>query len=270
MLQDIAPLKYRNPYEPEARPRPEDAAVFQMKNGVYLRRTPEGLAFPSVKEADSAEMGRFLFRIDGRGYFLYRGDAPADTEFFPRRELRRERPKAVAFAAITACQLGEWYSLNAFCGRCGQKTQHDARERMVRCPACGNVIYPKICPAVITAVTKGDSILLTRYAGRSTGWALVAGFNEIGEGIEDTVRREVMEEVGLRVKNLRFYKSQPWSLTDTLLMGFWCEADGDDEIRLDTSELGCAQWVKRDEIDVAFDDISLTNEMITVFKNQRP
>ena len=174
-----------------------------------------------------------------------------------------------AFAAIAACQLGEWYSHNRYCGRCGTPTEHDGKERMMRCPKCGNMIYPKICPAVITAVTRGDSILLTRYAGRGPGtWALVAGFNEIGETIEDTVRREVMEETGLRVNKLRYYKSQPWCLTDTLLFGFWCEAE-EGEIRVDKNELALAQWVRRDEIDVEFDNISLTNEMITRFREGR-
>ena len=96
-------------------------------------------------------------------------------------------------------------------------------ERAMVCPACGNTVYPKICPAVIAAVHDGDRLLLTRYRGRAfKKYALIAGFNEIGESIEDTVRREVLEEAGVHVKNLRFYKSQPWVFTDTLLMGFFC------------------------------------------------
>lgn len=92
---------------------------------------------------------------------------------------------------------------------------------MLRCPKCGNLIYPKIAPAVIVAVTRGDQILMTRYQGRDyKGYALIAGFTEIGETAEDTVRREVMEEVGLQVKDLRYYGSQPWGADANLLLGF--------------------------------------------------
>ena len=141
------------------------------------------------------------------------------------------------------------------------------------CPECAKIVYPKICPGVICAVTRrdadGEKIVLTRYNGRTTAlWALVAGFTEIGEPLEDTVRREVMEEVGLSVKNLRFYKSQPWSFSDTLLVGFWAEVDGDDAIRVDHEELKEARWFDRDEIPLerTGDRVSMTGEMIEQFR----
>ena len=135
------------------------------------------------------------------------------------------------------------------------------------CPACGQREYPKLNPAVIVAVTEGDKLLLTKYAGRAyTKYALIAGYTEIGETVEETVQREVMEEVGLKVKNIRYYKSQPWSFTDTLLMGFFVEVDGDDTIRLDENELQVAKWCSREEIPEN-DGISLTREMMEVFKN---
>lgn len=94
-----------------------------------------------------------------------------------------------------------WYRDNRFCGRCGKPMVHDKKERMVRCMCCNNMVFPKICPAVIIGVTDGDRILLTKYAGRTyKNYALVAGFTEIGETLEQTVEREVMEEVGLHVK----------------------------------------------------------------------
>ena len=129
---------------------------------------------------------------------------------------------------------------------------------------------PKISPAVIIAVTDGNRILMSKYAGREyKKYALLAGFNEIGETIEETVKREVMEEVGLQVKNITYYKSQPWSFSDTLLMGFFCQLDGEDKITLDQEELALAQWFEREEIPVKEDDLSLTNEMMIAFKNGR-
>lgn len=139
----------------------------------------------------------------------------------------------------------------------------------MRCLSCGQTEYPKICPAVIVAVTKGDQLLLTKYAGRSfRRYALIAGFTEIGETVEETVQREVMEEVGLKVKNIRYYKSQPWSFSGTLLMGFFADLDGDDHIHLDENELSVAEWHSREEVPED-DGISLTREMMQVFRDGR-
>ena len=131
--------------------------------------------------------------------------------------------------------------------------------------------FPKICPAVIVGVTHGNRILMSKYAGREyTRYALLAGFTEVGETPEDTVRREVMEEVGLKVKNIRYYKSQPWSMSDTLLMGFFCDLDGDSEdVVLDEDELALAEWFEREEMPVKEEDVSLTNEMMMAFKNMK-
>ena len=108
---------------------------------------------------------------------------------------------------------------------------------------------------------------MSKYAGRTyTNYALLAGFSEIGETVEETVRREVMEEVGLKVGQLHYYKSQPWSFTDTLLMGFYAELEGGEDITLDRTELSMAEWFEREEIPVTYEDCSLTNEMIIAFK----
>ena len=95
----------------------------------------------------------------------------------------------------------------------------------------------------------------------------MAGFTEIGESLEETVAREVMEEAGLRVKNIRYYKSQPWGSASDLLMGFFCDVDGSDEIHMDKSELKYAEWIGRDEIVLQPQDISLTNEMMKLFRS---
>ena len=140
-------------------------------------------------------------------------------------------------------------------------------ERAMVCPACGNTVYPKICPAVIVAIHDGDRLVLTKYKDRPVKhYALVAGFNEIGESIEETVHREVLEETGLRVKNLRYYKSQPWSFSDTLLAGFYCDLDGSDAIRIEEDELSEALWLPRGEIPPRGNDVSLTAEMMERFR----
>ena len=119
---------------------------------------------------------------------------------------------------------------------------------------------------MIVGVTDGDRLLLSKYAGRSYAhYALIAGYTEIGETMEETVHREVMEEVGLRVKNIRYYKSQPWGIDGNVLMGFYCDLEGDDTIHLDEKELALAQWHDRGALPVEDDGISLTREMIRIF-----
>lgn len=194
------------------------------------------------------------------------GDSAGTLLWEPVENLRRAVPRDAAFAGVTGFQLAQWYESRRYCPRCAQPMVQDERERMMRCPACGLMEYPKISPAVIVGVTCGDYLLLTKYAGRSyQKYALIAGFAEIGETIEETVAREVMEEVGLRVKNIRYYKSQPWSFTGTLLMGFFAELDGEDEIRLDETELSEAVWCPRGEVPED-DGVSLTREMMRVFR----
>ena len=119
---------------------------------------------------------------------------------------------------------------------------------------------------MIVAVTNGDQILLTRYANREyKRYALIAGFTEIGETAEDTVRREVMEEAGIRVKNIRYYKSQPWGIDSNLLLGYFAQLDGSDQITIDKKELASAMWVGREELKDMDDSFSLTREMMRVF-----
>ena len=140
-------------------------------------------------------------------------------------------------------------------------------ERALACPECGQTEYPKISPAVIVAITDGDRLLMSRYRDRPyRGYALIAGFVEIGESFEDTIRREVMEEVGLKVKNIRYFGSQPWAFTDTEMIGFFAELDGDGTIRLQEDELSEAGWYHRDEIPDDELRISVGSEMKMAFK----
>lgn len=243
--------------------------IFIKDTAVLLKETEDGIIFPRLNETDLPHSSyTYLFTIDNHKFFLApAADSTGDFSYCSVMELRNKKPKHMAFAAATAYQLHNWYASNRYCGRCGTKMASDKKERMLRCENCGNMVYPKISPAVIVGVTDGDRLLLTKYAGRVyKNYALIAGFSEIGEPIEDTVRREVLEEAGLRIKNIRFYKSQPWPFSDTLLMGFYCDLDGCDAIVMDETELAVAKWIRREDIDICPDDISLTNEMIIHFK----
>ena len=145
---------------------------------------------------------------------------------------------------------------------------HSDKERAMICPECGNIQYPRISPVIMAAVIDRDKLLVTRYAGREyKGLALIAGFVEIGESIEGALRREVMEEVGLKVKNLRYFGSQPWGFSDSVISGFFADVDGSSQIRLDRDELSEAVWLSRDELPPQKTDISITAAMIEAFRN---
>lgn len=218
----------------------------------------------------------YLFTLEGeekKKFFLCIDEEiqiPEGFRYADIHALRRTGGNEVALIAFTGLHLSHWYRTSRFCGACGTRMNHGTEERVMVCPSCGNMVYPRINPAVIVGVISPDhkKLLVTRYA-RSRGVkvnALVAGFTEIGETFEDTVRREVMEEVGLRVKNIRYYKSQPWGIANDILAGFYCEAEEDQEVRLDEGELQSAIWQTDEEIVGQPDDLSLTNEMMMNFK----
>ena len=268
MIQDIAPHRLDRRYD--TRPAADgDIALCYQKGTVLLEVVGEDYALPRFGKQLPVSDARHLFELDGVDCFMVMNppaEAPEGCRYVPYMELRAVHPQEVAFAAITGAQLHRWYGSRKFCGRCGQKMQPSDIERAMVCPDCGLIEYPKICPAVIVAVINGDKLMVTRYADRPfRGWALIAGFVEIGETLEDTVRREVMEEVGVKVKNLRYYKSQPWGVDGNILMGFFCDLDGDSTIHLDRTELSHAGWYDRRSLPIADDGFSLTREMIRVF-----
>ena len=279
MLQDLSVGKLENEFY-NLEPKAEDLVICFHENQVLLQQGEDGaFLLPTVEEVASLtenwdcwyESGfRYVFRIRDTNFFLWLGNADAENcgvySFEPIRLLRYKGVDDLCFAAWTAWHLYVWYRNNRFCGCCGGRTEHDSAERMLRCPHCGNMIFPKISPAVIVGVTDGDRLLMSKYAGRDyTHYALIAGYTEIGETLEQTVQREVMEEVGLKVKNIRYYKSQPWGIDGNILMGFYCDLDGDDCIHIDEKELALAEWHTRGALPAKDDGMTITREMIRVF-----
>ncbi len=279
MIQDILPAKFYNHYEDQSACHEDSAFLFS--EGKVLARynqRAQSLSFPTCGDFSKQKLSiTYLFSIDNQKYFLLPENTElppelSDFSFYTLRQLRdlplADPSKAGLFAAFSAYHLWKWYDDNKFCGHCGNALEHDSVERALFCPACKSKIYPRINPAVIIGILnqKKDKILITKYRIGYAHSALVAGFTEFGETLEQTVEREVMEEVGLKVKNIRYYKSQPWALAQDLLAGFFCEVDGDDKIKMDDSELKYAEWVSRDAVELQPNDYSLTNEMMKLFK----
>ncbi len=295
MIQDIYPDHLFNAYMPK---KPDAGSlIFSFRGNEVCVRKDSRVSFPTFgalknwceKAGEKLPELNYLFTIgpDGQdtkesetGISCFLADfssfsenakiPPADYEYVRLSLLRPRPPKTQVFAAATAWHLYVWYRDNRHCGRCGERLAPDQKLRMLSCPSCGNTVFPKIAPAVIVGLTDGDRILMTKYAGREyKRHALIAGFTEIGETAEETVAREVMEEVGLKVKNIRYYKSQPWGFDADLLLGYFCELDGPGEICLDREELSVAEWVNCRDIPDDPEEISLTREMMSYFKKCR-
>ena len=278
MIQDIAPKHLYNEWKPNAVPKKSSAVVQFCGRDLLCRIDDNGLKLPNrAMFPDGDGAFTYLLELDGKEYYLLRDESKRELDGWTYRDIglfRMEKPREIAYAAVSAWHLCSWYRDAKFCGRCGAAMEHDEKERMMHCPKCGNMVFPRINPSVIVAVTHGDYLLLTQYANRpgATRTALIAGFTEFGETFEQTVHREVMEEVGLKVKNLRYYKCQPWGISGNIMMGYWCELDGsDDAIHLDDFELADGAWVSREELKASYkgNDIALTSEMISRFAEGR-
>ena len=273
MLHDIDEV-YRCEFAPAEKITANDYVAAFKDDKLLLKCGAVGGAIPQAGDFTQGMLSstRYLFSVGGRPFFLH--DSPLEeTELLQYKSIQTLHslaPQWMAFGGMTACHLGFWYAHNRYCGACGERFGHSHTERALVCPECGYTKYPEISPVVIVAITGGDELVLTRYAaGQYRRYALVAGFVEIGESLEDAVRREVLEEVGLRVKNIRYYGNQPWGFTRTLLTGFFADVDGSRVIKLDENELSEAIWVKREEIPDNESSISLTAAMIDAFKARR-
>ena len=270
MIQDIAPSRLDNGFR-NCTPKEGDAVLIFDSNGSVLADAGDTLKFTDISAASGNDI-RYLFSVDDRNYFLSMEQPqsiPDGYEYMTVRQLRDACSGKELFAAFTAYHLWKWYDASRYCGCCGSPLAPDEKERAMRCASCGNIIYPRINPAVIVGVLNGDRILVTRYRRGYAHNALIAGFSEIGETLEETVAREVMEEAGIKVTNIRYYKSQPWGMAQDLLAGFYCDVCGDDTIRMDEGELKYAEWTSREKLELQPNDLSLTNEMMRMFKEKR-
>jgi len=273
MLINERPDAYALPYDP--RPLEENDTVLLFRNGdVLLHVAGIGNRLPlwrDIAGAGGACAPLHAFTQDQRRVFV--GTAEPDAEapkgyaFQSVRAFRTLMPTQDGFLLNAAYHLSVWYATHRFCGACGGQTRPALHERALVCENCGLVRYPVISPAVIVALTDGDRILLARNA-RSTfkHYSLLAGFIEVGETAEQTVHREIMEEVGLKVKAIRYVASQPWGLSQSLMIGFRAALDGPPDITLQTSELSEARWFARSELRAPGNTASIAFDIIERFR----
>ena len=212
----------------------------------------------------------YLFSVDNTRYFgfwqTFRVAEAPGLSWQSTQVLRQAKDKVTLFAGMEGWHLYRWFRANRFCGHCGKPMELKADERAVLCPVCGNIVYPRISPAIIVAVVSQGKLLLARNANSQPGrFGLVAGFVEFGESLEDTVRREVMEEVGLKVKQIQYFNSQPWPFSESLMVGFFAEAEDGAQARPDMVEIVETKWVAPDQLPAPQSNISIAQQLMAEF-----
>ena len=202
---------------------------------------------------------------------VYAGEAaevkePAHTAWVDIRNLIGKLSEIFLALAGKASQLILWERTHAFCGQCGKQTTRRDHERARECKACKLLFFPKICPVVLALVQKNDEILLARPAHYAVEfYSALAGYVESGETLEQCLKREVFEEVGLVVDNVRYFDSQVWPFPNLLMIGFTCHWKSG-EIRRDPVEILDVHWFRKDNLPLLPPEYSLSRIMVDAFQ----
>ena len=215
---------------------------------------------------------QYLGQIDGKdGYLAELTQMPDTREYacFGLRLLYGKMEDEWYWLANRAFHLYGWRKKNRYCGCCGLPLSSSEHEVALVCDACGNVTYPRISPAVIVAILDGDKILLARSSRFPDGmYSTIAGFVEPGETLEQCAAREIREEVGVEVRNIRYFGNQPWPYPDSLMIAFTAEYAGGD-ICIDNKEIVDASWFTKDTLPNIPLKLSIARKMIDWFCEQQ-
>ena len=197
------------------------------------------------------------------------GDAPEGFVALSRRELPAIFGYDLFVRAGVAFQMMNLARSNQFCGVCGAEMQDHKVDRARECPACGQVVYPVMSPAIIVAVTKEDRLLMGHGVNFPSGrYSVLAGFVEPGETFEEAVHREIFEESQVRVRNVRYFGSQPWPFPNSMMIGFKADWESGDP-RADGAELTDVKWFARNELPKIPPSVSISRMLIDDWQNQR-
>ena len=238
-----------------------------------LTGNPDGLTKIPLAE-DPEKLGvavaRRIYIGTLRGFPCYAAEncsseVPAGYAFEELRSLFARIEEAFYEAAFTAAHLVEWDKNHQFCSKCGGVLRAQTDIRAKECEKCGRLEFPRISPAIIVLIEKGDTLLLARsprFAGEF--FSVLAGFVEPGESLEAAVHREVMEEAGITVKNIRYFGSQPWPFPDSLMIGFTAQYESG-EIQIDGEEIVEARWFRADRLPKIPGKLSIARQLIDWF-----
>ena len=245
------------------------AFAFRGDRVLVRARSDDDLAITSLQELASASVGgsrHFLGLLGSRPCIAVDvGDdavEPAGMRFVGLRTLFFKVPDDLLALAARAFQVVDFDRNHRFCGRCGTPTRSRDTERAKECPACSLTVYPRVSPAMMALVTRGKEMLLARANRFATGmFSALAGFVEPGETIEDCVRREVREEVGVEVADITYFASQSWAFPHSLMIAYTATWAGGD-IRIDDAEIAEARWFHVDELPKLPMSVSIARRLI--------
>lgn len=220
---------------------------------------PESPLLPPAQQVVAVDESCCAYGVDAHA------TAPQGYAFVGLRALVTELETGVFQRISRAAQVLEWARTHQFCGVCATPMQPVPHERAMRCPHCGMTAYPRISPAMMVLIQKGDAVLLARHTVSATNrFVPLAGFLEAGESLEDAIHREVMEEVGLRVDNLRYFGSQSWPFPHSLMLAFTADyVDG--EIVTDPAEIADARWFTRADMTERYPETSISGRLVNGF-----
>jgi len=236
-----------------------------------IKGTLPGTSDVALLEMDPLER-HYLGVFSGRS--CYSADLDTNVEppegwvFQNLRQMWETWDEELFHLAGLAFQIVNWHRIRRFCGHCGSPLDRNSGSSGKKCPECGMSYFPPISPAIIVAVTRNKELLLARAHRHPPGmFSVVAGFVEPGETLEDCVKREVMEETGVNVKDIRYFGSQPWPFPHSLMIGFTAEYAGG-EIAVDDDEITDAGWFTADNLPKIPPKISIARKLIDWFVNQ--
>jgi NAD+ diphosphatase len=274
MMHEIHPQSFDNQFIQTSSINDDDLIFLFHENRLLLIPHGDDFKIPQKKQLpSSADLTRhtFLFKLNNVPCFLIWDCPQIEDPQCIYREIhffRRISQPEIQWAGAVASHLLNWYSHNKFCGVCGSKTVEKGDERALICPACHTTVFPKISPAIIVAIVCKDQILLAHNTNFRANWySLIAGYADIGESLEEAVIRESKEEVGLDVFNIRYYKSQPWPFSGSMMIGFFADADSAQPVCVDKKEIEGAAWFSRGNLPNHPENHSIAGELIEKFEN---
>ncbi|OWY37474.1 NADH pyrophosphatase [Xenophilus sp. AP218F] len=239
---------------------PERWCVFDQQSLLLL----DG-RLPGREAADwTLSQRRFLGIHDGHNLFMAEliGQPPPGGDWLPLRAALLSQPAELTQAIARAAQLRQFHLNHRYCGRCAAPLQTNADQVGKHCPSCGQLFYPRLSPAMMVLVYRGREVLLARSPHFSPGvYSALAGFVEPGETVEECVHRETLEEVGVRLKNLRYVCSQSWPFPHSLMLAFTAEYDGGD-ILPQEGEIEDARWFDIDSLPLTPPSISIASQLL--------
>jgi NADH pyrophosphatase NudC (nudix superfamily) len=247
--------------------------VFDLDQNIFLNKNNQIPLYYEISSFYDNNQDLFCFaKIDNQDCFLLPYEHLYEknnlTSVYMKQAWYYILETSIAKIAIKGCHINHWLLTNKYCGKCSNVLSHSSQELALYCQKCNRTLFPKISPCIMVLIIKGDQILLARSPHFIKNmYSPLAGFIEAGETAEQAIHREVYEEVGLKVKNIRYVKSQPWPFPNSLILGYIAEYDSG-SISIDPKEIEKADWFYKHDLPELSDKQSISRQLIDFYINK--